>query len=492
VTARVLVVGLDAAEATLLTQWADDGMLTTLAALRSEGAELPLTSPMETLPGAIWPELQTGRSVGRVGQYYHPWQLHTGEANVRPLAPGELDGELYYWTAAARAGRRACVVDQPQSVVVHDGDGAVQLAEWGTHDRNFGADSQPAALLDEVRAAHGDHPVVRCDSYGSSVEERRRLFADVERGLAARSDLLCGLLARDEWDLFVATFTESHCGGHHLWEYFACGAPADLAGGIPALYRGIDTALGRLIAAAGPDCVTLVVASHGMGPNVGGPQLVREVLLRLGLVSGSRARRMVPPALRAWLRRRAPAVTDTLSRATGLNSPRTRAVALDNNRCAALRLNLEGREPHGSVRPADAPALLGRIADELRALRLPGTQEPIVADVRTADELFGPDHHPDLPDLVVSFRTDLGLIEACESPSVGRVHAPFNPGSTRTGDHTPVSRLWVTGHAGARLPEQASVLDLAPTVLSLLDVDLPPDLDGRPLLGARSGAERAG
>lgn len=168
-----------------------------------------------------------------------------------------------------------------------------------------------------------------------------------------------------------------------------------------------------------------------------------------------------------------------------LESARTRAVALPNNRCGAIRLNLEGREPRGCVAPgAQAAALLEEIAAEVRALRDPRTGGPIVKSVVTAGEAFGPGHHPDVPDLLIDFRTDLGLIEECVSPRAGRIRVPvYHPNIPRSGDHTVSSRLWLAGPgvpAGIELTG-ADVLDLAPTVLERLGVPLPEWLDGRPL-----------
>lgn len=61
-SAQVLVIGLDAAEATLVERWAAEGILPTFARLIREGAVSSLHNSLETLPGAIWPELMTGRS----------------------------------------------------------------------------------------------------------------------------------------------------------------------------------------------------------------------------------------------------------------------------------------------------------------------------------------------------------------------------------------------------------------------------------------------
>jgi hypothetical protein len=63
----------------------------------------------------------------------------------------------------------------------------------------------------------------------------------------------------------------------------------------------------------------------------------------------------------------------------------------------------------------------------------------------------------------------------------------YKPHMPRVGDHTTESRLWTLG-LPAPGAVAGNVLDIAPTVLSLLDVARPEWLDGRPL--ATSAAAR--
>jgi predicted AlkP superfamily phosphohydrolase/phosphomutase len=164
-----------------------------------------------------------------------------------------------------------------------------------------------------------------------------------------------------------------------------------------------------------------------------------------------------------------------------LDSPATRAIALPSDINGYVRLNLKGREPYGSIDPgATAEAALSDIRQALLELKDPVSGERIVTTVLTAEEAFGRDHHPDLPDLMVSFRSDLGALEACVSDRVGLVRVPHQI-VNRTGDHTPEGRLWIAGDGFDRTggTDTANGLDLAPTILSLLEVPIPPELAGR-------------
>jgi predicted AlkP superfamily phosphohydrolase/phosphomutase len=504
----VIVIGLDAAEATLIDRWAGDGHLATFAGLEARGSVSRLGNPLETLPGAVWPELTSGRSCGKVPLYFHPRQLRSGEARVRPVTAAEVDPRDYYWSHASRAGRRVAVVDQPQTVRM-PGLNGIQLFEWGAHDRHFLTSSDPPALLDDLRSRHGDHPIRSCDRHGRTRAGYNRLLADLLDAVERKSGLLLELLQRERWDLFACAYSEPHCVGHQFWHFLDPrhpahdpSAPDHLRHAIRAVYERIDAGIGALIRAAGPDAIVLVVASHGMGLNTGGPQLLPEILVRLGLGSGgitsfaagvrrwqtavSHLPRPVQPLLRriasSSLAKRVQGPTGCLL--DPLESPRTRAVTLSNNRCGAIRLNLKGREPFGAVEPGgEAADVLAEIRRELLALRDPASGEPIVTRVVTARDAFGPDHHPDLPDLLVVFRDDLGPLQACASERLGIVEVPnFHPNIPRSGNHTTHSRLWAVGPGVAPGPApEGNVLDVPPTILRLLDVPLPPGLDGRPL-----------
>jgi predicted AlkP superfamily phosphohydrolase/phosphomutase len=496
-SARVCVICLDAAEATLIERWAAEGQLPTLGRLTRAGVAVRLANCLETLPGAIWPELTTGRSGGRLGRFYHSRKLHTGDACFRPIGLDEVDPSQYYWSVASAAGRRVAIMDQPQAALCRGLNG-IQLLGWGSHDRPFPAQAEPGPLLPEIESRFGVHPVASCDARDKTIEGYRSLLHDLLDGVERRTAVVLDIMGRESWDLVACAFTEAHCVGHQFWTFFDAGpprraAPPDLREAILRVYARIDGAIARIIDAAGAGATVLVVASHGMGPKIGGPQLLPEFLVRLGLGSGHglarQVRSWVPRRFRQLVRRTAPAgALRGLQAAAGslptpLESPRTRAIAVPNNRCGAIRLNLRGREPHGCVdRGGEADAILAEMRRELLALEHLASGERIVKRVMTAAEAFGSDHHPDLPDLIVVFRTDLGPLEACRSDWVGVIREPFWGG--RTGDHTPESRLWALGPArpsGVDLPAP-NVLDLAPTVLRLLDVAPPAALEGRALL----------
>ena len=504
--ARTLFVGLDAVDPFLLERWSGEGKLPSFASFSRDAVSFKLSNPLGTIGAGVWNELISGRSCGHGGVYLPARQLHTGETAPRPVELSEFDPRAF-WTVASDAGKRVAVVDIPQSVAPETLNG-VFVVEWGTHDRLFGERSLPPDLLDELRTRYGDYPLwvrewprpttTACDGHNGTLEHYEQLLDDLLAGIERKTDLLLDVLGRDEWDLFACAFSEGQCSGHQLWHFRdgAVDGHERLAAGIAMVYERLDASLAALVEAAGPDATVFVVASHSFIEPTGGRQLLPEVLVRLGYGSGqgasAKARSRIPPSVRRLVRKVLPrGAAQTLQARAGslpnpLDSPSTRAVALDGDRCGWIRLNLKGREPHGAVEPgAEAEAVLADIRAEVLRLEHPDTGEKIVRHVLSADDAFGEDHHPDVPDLLVDFRTDLGDLEACRSDRVGLVRAPVQGTARRTGAHPAVpSYLWVAGPGiGSGAPSRdGKAVDLSATILTQLGVDRPGWVEGVPLV----------
>jgi predicted AlkP superfamily phosphohydrolase/phosphomutase len=502
-----MFVGLDAVDPLLLERWTADGALPRLSSFIHGAASFGLANPLAVIGGGVWQDLGTGRSCGRAGIFFPARQLHTGETAPRQVALDEVDPRAF-WTAASDAGLRVAVVDIPHSVPPPDLNG-IFVSEWGTHDRLFGARSVPAALLAELQERYGDYPLwtrpwpptttAICDAHDGSAEQYEQLLDDLLAGIEQKTSLLLDLLGREEWDLFACAFSEGQCSGHQLFHFLDGTPPAGherLAEGILRVYERLDSSFGALIDAAGREACTFVVGSHGFVEPTGGVQLIPDVLVRLGYGSEHRraveARSRLSPRARRLVRAVLPrrAVRSLQAHvgqgADPLRSPSTRAAALDGDRCSWIRLNLRGREPHGSVEPgAEADEILQDIRAELLRLEQPETGQRIVTQVQDAAEAFGQHHHPDVPDLIVSFRPDLGVLEACRSDRAGLVRIPYEPPARRTGAHPPVpSRLWIGG-SGIPAPAPSGdgrAVDLAATILARLDVPRPDWIEGEPLV----------
>lgn len=505
--AKVLVIGFDGMEATLVERLARRGTLPTFAGLAQRGTTYRLDSCLDTIPDAVWLELTTGRSAGYLGCHWHPRQVFAGEARQRALEFGDIEARDF-WQHASEAGRRVAVLDVPQTAP-SPGLNGVQLHEWGTHERRGSARTDPPELAADLLGRHGVHPLAhdqrtlsRCDDHPDTPEGFAELRDALLAGAEKRTHLFLDLLDSESWDLFVGTFAEAHCAGHQMWHLHDArspwhdpDAPLELRTAVERVYAELDAGLAAVLERAGPDADILVLLSHGMDLNRGGWQLLPELLVRLGYGSGhgvtSAARSRLPDPVKRVLKAIIPGHTRTrLQAAAGslpepLESPRTRALGVMNGFCGAIRLNVAGRDPYGSVEPgAEYDELCGEIAAELDELENPLIDGPAVKEVVRTVAVYGKDVHPNLPDLVIRWNPDQPVIETLQSSRAGVVSRPVRVRPVpRSGDHSAESRLWAFGpsFSAGETGEGGRTVDLAPTVLELLGVAPPAQFDGRAL-----------
>jgi len=501
-------------EPKLLDRHMADGTTPTFAALARRGRVLDLENRLDHLPDVVWPEIFTGRNGAGLGWYRLPAQLFSGETTPRPVALSDFDLTAF-WDHASRAGKTVAVVDIPYSGSSPDVNG-ILVRGWGTHDKPFGTASEPApAILENLLAKYGPHPVghihhehTRCDDHDDSVESLRRLRDQLLAGAELKGRLFKDVLERQDWDIFAGAFEEAHCGGHQFWHlqdpsspWHDPSTPQDLQDAQRTLHARLDGALADTLEAAGDDATVAVVLSHGMHTTGGGWHLLPDFLVRVGYGSGSttagRARSRLPAPLKAVARTVLPGrARRSLQRAAGslpdpLASSDTRAVALMNSPCGAIRLNVKGRDPFGAIDPgAEYEAACAELTQELHELVDARTGRPAVSLVVSSKERYGEAVHPNIPDLLVHFDAEAGPIETVHSPRAGTIAIPVRtPSLPRSGDHTTHSCLIAAGPGIAPGPpaRNGNVVDIAPTLLRLLDVQPPESLDGSALeLGARA------
>lgn len=506
----VIYLGLDAFDPELARAWAAAGELPNLERLLARASSCTVRNPFGLFVGALWVSFASALRTER--HRFHCWDEIDPATYAWRLNAPSPDRYRAFWNGIGDAGLRIAAVDVPHARA-DVGVNGLELFEWGCHDRHYGLHSSPPGRAREVAERFGLHPALGADPWevhefaGDDFVERRgahrtpaeerALVRRLADGAAAKGRLLEALLREESWDLFVAVFGESHAVGHQQWHLHDTSHPRfdaaarDAAGGDPLLqvYRQIDVAVGRILAAAPAEATLLVHLSHGMAAHFDGTHLLDEVLLRLEQAGApdrapgvaERARRALKPLVPA-LRR----LTDRLALPPALRTPvaqllrgdgpaaraRRRFFAAPNNSVyGGIRLNLAGREGQGRVRPEEADEMLARLERDLLELVNVATGGPVVRAVHRTDRHYRRSNDDRMPDLFVEWERD-ALIETVSSPKIGTVHTPYT--HWRTGDHRPDGLLIAAApdlEGGAVLPP-IEVEDIGPSIAARLGVHL--------------------
>ena len=247
---------------------------------------------------------------------------------------------------------------------------------------------------------------------------------------------------------------------------------------VPAIYRQMDRVVGEIMSRLGSSDVLLVCSDHGF----------RSFRTQFHINN--------------WLAENGyltikPGKTDSDGRSLGsyVDWPNTRAYALG---LGFVYVNLKGRERYGSVEPSERAELMGQLRADLLA------EVDEATGVRSVKEVYFPEEiHPDgahldreadlilgfAPNYRVSWRTSGGGLKFVKDDAGVWAPAPIYADNTSpwSGGHVSVNAQDVRGvffaNRKVELPADGpNLLHFAPTVLSLLGVPLPPELDLDPLV----------
>ncbi len=505
---RVLLIGLDSADAVLIEEWARAGHLPTFARLMAEGSWSRLETTAAMLHVSAWPTIYFGARPGRHG-LYHAYQVRAGDQLVHRTDPSWA-ALPPFWRTLDEAGRRCIVFDAFMDSRL-PGFRGVQIGEWGTWTWFGEPFASPTGMRDALIREVGPYPAPE-HSAQVTVPDQLWFRDRLVEAAAAKGRAADWLLRGQAWDMAFVTFGEPHGAGHYLWHTGDPSYPthrpiAGLPHPLLDVYAAVDRAIGGLLERHLDDRTTaLLVSGDGMGPNYSGAHLMPELLHKLdlyfapGVGQGETDAAAAPRrSLAARLREAIPlpvrmAVSRCLPRSVkyrlslkwmnaDIDWSRTRAFPIHNNNEGFIRLNLAGREPEGIVAAgAERDELTRLLAEELARLTNPTTGRA-AGRVGLIDELFPGEERRHLPDLVISWDEAARVLDRLEGPRAGLVcgKCGHETPAYYTGNHRPNAFLAAAGAgvaAGARL-EQGHILDVPATVLALLGVDPPAHFEGR-------------
>ena len=514
-TARVLVIALDAASPVLLRQWGADGTLPSIGRLLREGLSGPSRSLEGFYHGSTWPSFMTGRSPGNHGLYWL-FQAAHGEYEQAHLTAAQIGRFPSLWDVAAGAGKKVAVLDVPFDRP-HPGFTGVSCIEWYSHDPLFGFQTSPATLGADIERLEGRHPAPDyCDAIRRDAASCRRFIDQLVKGADLRSRITRRVLGDSGWDLAIQVFAETHCAGHQLWHLHDPSHPGhdpalarETGDGIREVYVAIDKAVGEIIdAAAGPESTVMLIDLHGMSYMAGAGSIIPEFLERLGVVTREPPppppgplKATLGPLWRALPENVRNAFTPLKRAVMGPPPPLNKPGVIHpqfipgSSRCywlnlghsvSGIRLNIRGREQGGVLPPEEAEPLAAMLTEELLALRYEEDGRAVVESVRRARDLYPGPEAEWLPDVLVDWDlsrpfgsaevgTGLGGLIRVRSPRAGLIEKQNR--NCRSGEHRNEGLFIARGPgiASGTLDRTVSTMDYAPTLARMLGCEMESD-----------------
>lgn len=520
---RVFIIGWDGATFDLIKPWVAAGKLPNIAAVLRDGAHGELRSTLPPMTFPAWSSFMTGKNPAKHGIYDFTRQ-RPGTYDLEFVNGGERKAPSF-WKLLSDAGKRVISISVPCTYppepirgVMLSGFDAAGLG--GSSAKLDARGMYPPKLYDELETAVGGHPIgsfpIAEINQGRPDLALRKILDVIGRKAATAKYLI----QKYDWDCAMILFGESDGSGHHFWKYcdpaspLYTSKPAGMEDAILRVYQELDRELGELRELLPLDTTLLMMSDHGFG-GVGNTVLYPNCWLReQGLLKFRGGLSRWVSRLLDAIKHRAVAnlpnnIQQLLSRYArtqigGIEAKvrygiidwqHTQAFFEENPYYPSLRINLQGRQPKGIVAPGpEYEDLRTKLIEMFEDWRHPDTGERIVIHAYRREDVYAGPRLEEAPDIVVHWNTHESYTYAFRLSSKSK-HLNW---IEQIDPEQPENMAFFTGKSGSHRDEGiflaegpgirpgvtlqgAQIIDVAPTILHLLGVPAPNDMDGQVL-----------
>ena len=437
---RAVVLGLDGMPHSLLQRLIAEGVMPNFQGLIAKGSAMSMTSVVPTVSSTAWASIATGCNPGKHGIFGF---IDRVPQTHEMFIPSSRTLKVETWVDLfSGMGRRVFSMGVPTTFPPRPVNGVLIS---GFLAPNLNGATYPASVASEL-ASMGY--LIDIDAWQAR-ENREKFLDEIFYALDRRAEAMFKYYAREAWDLFIAHFMDTDRLHHFLWGDVERGDEQYTAW-FNKFYARVDEIIGELSSRLYSDTLFMIVSDHGFCT------LQREVhlnfwLQQAGLLSFASPE---PKQLRHL-------------------SPQTRCYSLLPGR---FYVNVKGREREGRVQAgAEYEQVRRDVAAGLMEIRDPDGGAQVIARVLMREEAFRGDDLDAAPDLIAVPARGYDLKGGFDK-RVLLEPSPVN------GTHTFDDALWFVNAPGLAC-EDATVMDVLPTMMNLLELACPDGMDGRIVWG---------
>jgi len=506
---KVLIIGLDGATPDLVERWVAEDALPNLKQMMQNGVYGTLKSTYPPISPAAWTTFATGYNPGKHGTYdFRDYDTRSYSCFADTIVESNAFAGKSIWDLVGAAGQKVGVITVPVTYPAWRVNGFM-VSGYPTPDaaKSF---AYPPELGQRI-------PPLTEDSAFFKSASQSEVLKELVRITHLRTDVSIAELKKDEYGLFIMVIGATDRAHHDWWKFIDPEHPAydareaALYGDyILKVYQAADECIGKFLEAVDDDTTVIVMSDHGGMAHPKYYLNTNHWLRTLNLLKPSPKANQIKSGLKGAFKqfyrtkiRRLPylekiyrSLPQRLKKmATNLDSQTMMNLdAIDWKHTKAYRfpmyppvegimINVFGRQAEGSVQAGEEyEALRTQILEEVRKLREPGSDEPIVLEAYRREELYHGERLETAPDIIIvtkdCYKGGTGIDELISE-------VPLDVISKLSGVHRMDGIILAQGPHIRRnaLIEGAGIIDVAPTVLYALGMSIPSDMDGKTLSG---------
>jgi len=504
---KVLVIGLDGATFDLIKPWAEQGHLPTLARLLKEGAHGTLHSTLPPMTAPAWTSFATGVNPGKHRLY--DWIAREPDSyRFQPVTSLDCKAPTIY-SILGDAGREVCVMNVPMTYPPLSVNG-VMISGMPAPTANSSI-TYPETLYDEIIENVGDYILYPDPGQAYSDSGIDDFLERLYRATELRVQTLEYLQSRTSYDFAMLVFNGTDTVSHAMWKFMDETHPlhdpakAEKYGNaIRDYYIFVDEKLTGIVDGLGEDTTLILMSDHGFGPfhkfihvnnwlmdrgfmkvKQGPVAGLKRTAFRAGFSPMNVYDKMMKFGLggmkKEVVRGQGQDLMKTLFLSfEDIDWSRTQAYSLGN--VGQVCINVAGREPQGCVQPGEEyEQLRDEIITRLYELRDPETGEQVVEKVYRREEIYAGDYLDLAPDIIfIPTRLEYFGFGEYEFGS-HKIIEPMRRGISGTHRLNGIFMAYGAKIQPGVKVEGANLVDLAPTILRLMNEPDVETMDGRVL-----------
>lgn len=384
----VVVVGLDGASKDLMAECLEENDYSNIEALRKEGSFRQMDSPLPPLTPVAMSSFLTGKNPGGTGVYgfeeRRPFSYETSVVDSRDLDtifPEKVNGS-------------SVMINVPMTYPAPEIDGVVVSGFPGSMKGRY---AHPPPVKQELKKIN--YSV----STAGTFEDQEELRSEVFEIFQKRRDLALDYMEKYDWSFFMVMFT----GDARLQHFSKTG---DCQESLGDYYAGVDEFLGEVREKTDENTTVVLMSNHGF------KELDKKIYLYTFLKQNGYLEPEKPGYYWHWIQDMAGDLLSTLGISEGgevssqgeISSEYMKEVDWENTEAytggfynGQVFINLEEREPRGTVPEEEYEEVRREIIEDLEQLRDPETGEKVVENVYKKEEIYSGERMEDVPDIIV-------------------------------------------------------------------------------------------
>jgi len=453
---RVLVIGLDCAPPELLfDQFVDEmpnirRMLDDGVHARMESANPPITIP-------AWMVMATSKNAGKLGIYGFRHRK-PGTYNDIWLANSHSIKEKTVWNILGDHDKKVAVVGVPPAYPPKPVNGfLISGFMTPSADKDY---TYPRALKQEIERLVGEYlldVVFRTD-------DKDKMIKQLHEMTKQHFTVLRYLAKTKPWHFFMFVEIGVDRVHHAFWKFFDKEHHLYKPNNkyehvILDYYKLIDSEIGKLLKLTDDNTSVIIVSDHGV-KRMKGAFCVNQWLIE-----------------KEYLKLKKTPPRGTSLTKTEVDWPKTQAWGWGGYH-ARMFFNIKGRDPQGVIEPKNYEKFRDQITDDLKAIRGP-KGEKWDTKVYSPEEIY-PNGIGDYPDLTVYF-DDLSWRSA-GTLGYDSYYLPENDKGPDDAVHSHYGAFLYYDpkrKMGGTKIKDINLLDFAPTVLKVMGIPVPEDMEGK-------------